>query len=201
MKVYTQEEFDALPVVGSYKQCPTGDYTQIKRFDGRCSFGERCIFSGRCSFGERCIFGAWCRFGAWCHFGEECRFDIGCSFGERCIFGGWCRFGEKCIFGRWCSFGGECIFGRWCSFEGKHKAKSGYPLLSIAGAGSENRTTYFFNTEDGIIVRSGCFKGTLAEFRKKVRQDCPLGTEVKALQYLGFANIVAATWSPEEIEK
>ena len=73
--------------------------------------------------------------------------------------------------------------------------------MAIAGAGSENRTTYFFNTKDGIIVRSGCFKGTLAEFRAKVRQDCPLGTEVKALQYLGFANIVAATWSPEEIEK
>lgn len=31
-------------------------------------------------------------------------------------------------------------------------------------------------------------------------EDCPLGTEIKALQYLGFANIVTATWSPEEIE-
>lgn len=64
-----------------------------------------------------------------------------------------------------------------------------------------HRTTWCFNTEDGIIVRSGCFKGTLDEFRAKVRQDCPLGTEVKALQYLGFANIVAATWAPELIER
>ena len=32
-------------------------------------------------------------------------------------------------------------------------------------------------------------------------KQCPTGTEIKALQYLGFANIVAATWSPEEIEK
>ena len=147
MKVFTQAEFDALPVVGGYKQCPTGDYTAIN------------------------------------------------SFGDRC------RFGAGCSFGAWCSFGAGCRFGEGCSFEGGHKAKSDYPLMAIAGAGSDNRTTYFFNTEDGIIVRSGCFKGTLAEFREKVRRDCPLGTEVKAVQYLGFANIVAATWSPEEIEK
>lgn len=88
-----------------------------------------------------------------------------------------------------------------CVFERDHEAKKGYPLMAIAGAGSESRTTYFFNTKDGIIVRSGCFKSTLAKFRAKVRQDCPLGTEIKALQHLGFANIVAATWSPEEIEK
>ena len=63
-----------------------------------------------------------------------------------------------------------------------------------------HRTTYFFNTEDGIIVRSGCFKGTLDEFRKKVRKDGP-DDSVKSMQYLGFANIVAATWAPELIER
>lgn len=28
----------------------------------------------------------------------------------------------------------------------------------------------------------------------------PVQAEIKAMQYLGFANIVTATWSPEEIE-
>jgi len=38
MKRYTQKEFDALPVVDGHKECPTGDYTQIKNFGERCSF-------------------------------------------------------------------------------------------------------------------------------------------------------------------
>jgi hypothetical protein len=32
MKKYTQEEFDALPLVDGVRQCPTGDYTQIMNF-------------------------------------------------------------------------------------------------------------------------------------------------------------------------
>ena len=52
MKVYTQEEFDVLPVVDGYKQCPTGDYTQISHFGEGCSFGERCSFGRWCSFGQ-----------------------------------------------------------------------------------------------------------------------------------------------------
>ena len=33
MKKYSQEEYDALPVIDEYKECPTGDYTAIKYFD------------------------------------------------------------------------------------------------------------------------------------------------------------------------
>lgn len=29
MKKYTQAEFEALPVIDGWKQCPTGDYTEI----------------------------------------------------------------------------------------------------------------------------------------------------------------------------
>jgi hypothetical protein len=38
----------------------------------------------------------------------------------------------------------------------------------------------------------------LDAFRAKVRAD---GDPLKCLQYLGFANIVAATWCPERIER
>lgn len=38
MKKYTQQEFDALPVVDGIKQCPTGDYSELKSFGKRCSF-------------------------------------------------------------------------------------------------------------------------------------------------------------------
>ena len=40
MKIYTQQEFDALPIVDGVKECPTGDYSQIIRFGERCSFEE-----------------------------------------------------------------------------------------------------------------------------------------------------------------
>ena len=56
MKKYTQQEFDALPVVDGIKQCPTGDYSELKSFGELCSFGERCSFGEGCSFGKRCSF-------------------------------------------------------------------------------------------------------------------------------------------------
>ena len=81
MKKYTQEEFDELPIVDNFKQCPTGDYTSIEYFGESCSFGELC------RFGELCSFGKSCRFGKACSFGELCSFGKSCSFGELCSFG------------------------------------------------------------------------------------------------------------------
>ena len=54
MKKYTQAEFDALPVIDGRKQCPTGDYSDIRSFGEWCSFGERCSFDEwcKCEFGE-----------------------------------------------------------------------------------------------------------------------------------------------------
>lgn len=138
MKRYTQEEFDALPIVDGIRQCQPGDYSTV------CNFGERCSFGDWCSFGEGCSFGDWCRFGEWC------------SFGGRCSFGEWCSFGER------------CSFGEGCSFEDGHECKPGDPYLAIDRAGSEQRKTYFFNFKDGIHVRAGCFFGPLAEFRAQV---------------------------------
>ena len=135
---YTQKQFDAFPIVDGMRQCPSGDYGDIRNFGASCSFGERS------------------------------------------------------------SFGAGCSFGNGCMFEGGHKALPGYPLMSLAGCGSMNRTVYAFNVESGPIIRAGCFVGTLSEFRSKVRAD---GDRLKSLQYLGFANIVAATWCPERIEK
>ena len=185
MKRYTQEEFDALPVIDDWKQCPTGDYSAISSFGGWCSFGECC------RFGECCIFGECCRFGERCRFGKRGRFGKWCSFGK------WCRFGECCIFGEACRLGEECRFGERCSFEG-HEALPGYPIQTYGGGGSVNRTIYAFNVEGGPVIRAECFVGDLDKFRAKVRAD---GDKLKSLQYLGFANIVAATWCQERIEK
>ena len=61
MKAYTQEEFDHLPVIGGYKQCPIGDYSLIKSFGEQCNFGEWCSFGEQCRFGEKCRIGEQCR--------------------------------------------------------------------------------------------------------------------------------------------
>ena len=53
---------------------------------------------------------------------------------------------------------------------------------------------------DALPVVDGfkqCPTGDIDAFRAKVRAD---GDALKCLQYLGFANIVAATWCPEKVE-
>ena len=98
-----------------------------------------------------------------------------------------------------CSFGAWCRFGEGCSFEG-HKARTSNPYIAIDRAGSARRKTYFFDFEDGIYVRSGCFFGSLSEFRAKVLEDEGGDTStVKAMQYLGMANIAAVTFGRRDL--
>ena len=54
--IYTQEMFNALPVVDGMRHCPTGDYTQVRAFGSYCTFGNNCTFGHRCRFGHRCTF-------------------------------------------------------------------------------------------------------------------------------------------------
>lgn len=170
MKKYTQADFDAFEVIDGIKQCPSGDYSDIRVFGKRCSFGRGCSFGERCSFGKCCSFGEDCSFGKWCSFGKECSFGKWCAFGERCSFGEECSFGEWCSFGKWCSFGEDCFFGEECSFEGKGEYIGDYPFLAFVGFGSRiGSKVYFFNLQDGIYVRCGCWLSDIAGFRERVK--------------------------------
>ena len=140
MKKYTQADFDAFEVIDGIKQCPSGDYSDIR------------------VFGESCSFGVCCSFGACCSFGRAC------SFGECCSFGACCSFGEDCFFGE------ECSFGEKCSFEGKGEYIGDYPFLAFVGFGSRiGSKVYFFNLQDGIYVRCGCWLSDIARFRERVK--------------------------------
>ena len=109
------------------------------------------------------------------------------------------HFPDGCSFGEWCSFGEGCSFGAGCRFEG-HKARTSNPYIAIDRASSTRRKTYFFDFEDGIYVRSGCFFGSLSEFRVKVLEDEGGNTAtVKSMQYLGMANIAAVTFGRREL--
>lgn len=86
-------------------------------------------------------------------------------FGERCSFGEWCSFGK------WCSFGEDCSFGEECSFEGKGEYIGDYPFLAFVGFGSRiGSKVYFFNLQDGIYVRCGCWLSNIAGFRERVKE-------------------------------
>lgn len=101
------------------------------------------------------------------------------------------NFGEWCSFSYGCRFGEQCSFGEKCSFENGNIAKTGYPLLTFGGFGTLNRTTYFFNCEDGIFVRCGCFSGNINNFREQVK----LTREGKiAEEYFAIADLVERKW-------
>ena len=105
-------------------------------------------------------------FGAWCSFGE------GCSFGERCAFGEQCAFGACCSFGECCFFGEGCAFGGGCSFEDKGEYIGDYPFMAFVGFGSRiGSKVYFFNLQDGIYVRCGCWLSDIAGFRERVKAE------------------------------
>ena len=92
------------------------------------------------------------------------------TFGERCAFGERCSFGKECSFGKWCSFGEDCFFGEECSFEDKGEYIGDYPFLAFVGFGSRiGSKVYFFNLQDGIYVRCGCWLSDIAGFRERVK--------------------------------
>ena len=178
MKKYTQADFNAFEVIDGIKQCPSGDYSDIQIFGEWCSFGACCSFGKGCSFGRCCSFGEWCSFGErcsfgrCCSFGECCYFGKGCSFGRCCSFGERCSFGKQCSFGEWCSFGRCCSFGEGCSFEDKGEYIGDYPFLAFVGFGSRiGSKVYFFNLQDGIYVRCGCWLSDIAGFRERVKAE------------------------------
>ena len=91
-------------------------------------------------------------------------FSDRCSFGEDCSFGKWCSFSKQC------SFGEDCSFGEECSFEGKGEYIGDYPFLAFVGFGSRiGSKVYFFNLQDGIYVRCGCWLSDIAGFRERVK--------------------------------
>lgn len=91
-------------------------------------------------------------------------------FGERCSFGKCCSFGRACSFGEQCSFGEGCAFGGGCSFEDKGEYIGDYPFLAFVGFGSRiGSKVYFFNLQDGIYVRCGCWLSDIAGFRERVK--------------------------------
>ena len=70
-------------------------------------------------------------------------------------------------------------------------------IATISRFGSEYRTTTFFRTKnDEIAVKCGCFYGTLAEFREKVKKTH--GDNRYAKEYLMIADLMEMHFRGEE---
>ena len=64
--------------------------------------------------------------------------------------------------------------------------------MVFGGFGHINRTTYAFNTKDNILIRCGCFCGSISEFREKVKETH--GESKLAKEYFLIADIVELKW-------
>ena len=168
--------------------CHFGSYCTFKE---NCKFEDRCKFGIGCKFETGCNFGIGCVFAEWCEFADRCRFEHFCSFGDFCKFGIENMFGEECSFQTYCNFdkycvlGENCIIGELCRFERPCVCEFGEfkKILTGGGFGSAGRTTYFFYLTDGrIFVRSGCFTGSIEEWKSKVKETH--GTTPYAKSYL-----------------
>ena len=83
------------------------------------------------------------------------------------------------------------------SHEGNAWVSGDADIATISGFGSEYRTTTFFRTKnDEIAVKCGCFYGTLAEFREKVKKTH--GDNRYAKEYLMIADLMEMHFRGEE---
>ena len=83
------------------------------------------------------------------------------------------------------------------SHEGNARVCGNADIATISGFGSEYRTTTFFRTKnDEIAVKCGCFYGTLAEFREKVKETH--GDNRYAKEYLMIADLMEMHFRGEE---
>ena len=151
-----------------------------------CIFGNNCIFGYGCEF-ENTTFGYNCKFGEFCMFGAKSTFGDYCGFGDNCKFGVFCMFGAKSTFGEFCMFGEHCRFGDNCNIKNQFLEGLEIPttkVVKIDYIGSRNDSTYFFQTEQGIYVRCGCFFGVLKEFEAQVKETHKNNNQYIA-EYLG----------------
>ena len=81
--------------------------------------------------------------------------------------------------------------------SGNAKVSGNADYATAQGFGSVYRVTTFFREKTGEVgVKCGCFYGTLAEFRKKVKETH--GDSKKAKEYLMLADLMEYRFSDDE---
>ena len=68
-------------------------------------------------------------------------------------------------------------------------------FMIVTGLGSQNRQTFIFYTNIGIVLQCGCFFGTEKEFKKKVKETHK-GTNYEK-EYMGMLKLAKIRFSRE----
>ena len=84
------------------------------------------------------------------------------------------------------NLGGANLGGEWGELQ------SSSDVLIAGPIGSRNDSTNIFHTDKGIFVRCGCFRGSLSEFGKKVKETH--GESKHAKDYLALIDFVKAKY-------
>ncbi|WP_372472607.1 hypothetical protein AB4865_07250 [Capnocytophaga sp. ARDL2] len=90
-------------------------------------------------------------------------------YGDAKVYGHAIVYGEARVFRDAEVYGYAEIFGEAIVF-GDAIIHSTNDYCTFSNFGSENRTTTFFKSKEGILVACGCFKGTIEEFKEKVKE-------------------------------
>ena len=125
-------------------------------------------------------------------------------YGNARVYGDAQVSGDARVYGnaRVCGDALVCGNARVCSDAlvcGNARVCSDEDYAYAHGFGSVNRTTTFFRLKDGGVgVRCGCFYGTLAQFRDKIRETH--GETKKAQEYLMLADLMELRFEEDENE-
>ena len=174
----------ALIEFGNVKAGDLGGY--IEKEKNLSHMGNAWVSGNAQVFGNARVFG-----NAWVS-GDAQVFGNAWVSGNAQVSGNAWVFGDAQVSGDAQVFGNARVFGNaWVCGNGDYAYAHGF--------GSVNRTTTFFRLKDGGVgVRCGCFYGTLAQFRDKIRETH--GETKKAQEYLMLADLMELRFEEDENE-
>ena len=181
-------------------------YDTARVFGNARVYGDARVFDNAWVYGTARVFGnaevcgnAWIYGDAWIYdtarvfgnaevYGDARVFDNAWVFGTARVFGNAEVYGDALVCDNAWVYGTARVFGN-AEVYGDARVESNNDLCVFNYFGSSNSTTTAFKTRDGNIgVRCGCFYGTLAEFREKVRKTHR--DNDYAVEYLIIADLI-----------
>ena len=145
--------------------------------------GEARVFGKACVFGSARVYDSARVFGSAQVYGEARVYDSAQVFGSAQVYGEARVSGEACVFGSAWVSGSAQVSGRAC-------IKSVADYIVVGPAQSSGRFTTAYIVENSTVVTTGCFTGTLEEFKRAIEKTHEHNPSCLK-QYRSFANLIA----------
>ena len=159
-------------------------------FDKACVYGDALVFGDAKIYGKAEVFDDAKIYGKAEVFGDALVFDDAKIYGKAEVYGDAKIYGDALVFGDAIVYGDAKICG------GAEIKETG-DYITISGLGRRNRTTTFYKSKSGaILVKCGCFSGTLKEFKNKVIETHKATKYTK--EYLAAVQVAKIHFEVEE---